>query len=549
MAGAGASTVHVPPLPKKLRAEPHEEEIGPGKPYADAAAFNADHSRWEQERDARVQQMAERQRAQKKLHEQTRGERDRSARQRPADDNVRREQQRQQQQSAVRMESLTTPTFKLFFLLANLTRMVVDESASGVKERLWSVWEGLLGRRPPSSATVDYVAIDNPRLTLGDRILDDNLQSSQRVAKLLEAGVDRDDLLRTSKIDFVFIGRPYGESGRGACVQLYTDNAGSPTRVECYDGQWVWNGSRHNFTGRGHAKFSDGEYSNGVWFEYRLMQGTRVRNGQEEVVERSERAKNFIKLGQPAMANFVDLDHKNEEEEMDEWLCTFVFNDDGRILDDCELTDALLLEWRASSEYRDFRAFHEVYTKPLWCVSEELYRTLSEDVIVKNNLTCAGFPQLPYEFARDALWSHLCDSHSQAQELKAMRAEHERLKYKIPGIEFWEGLYQKRSPASRRRLYATNYEQLLEGCRLTRDGHDQASELPAMYASKERLAGQIDRLSEKIADQVRPIWKAMSPFEVLMNAPLYKCDTGSNYDEHSLQQFARQERCSQIIKY
>ena len=77
---AGASTVHVPPLPKKLRAEPHEEEIGPGKPYADAAAFNADHSRWEQERDARVQQMAERQRAQKKLHEQTRGERDRSAR-------------------------------------------------------------------------------------------------------------------------------------------------------------------------------------------------------------------------------------------------------------------------------------------------------------------------------------------------------------------------------------------------------------------------------------------------------------------------------------
>ena len=116
------------------------------------------------------------------------------------------------------MESLTTPTFKLFFLLANLTRMVVEESASGVKERLWSVWEGLLGRRPPSSATVDYVAIDNPRLTLGNRILDDNLQSSQRVAKLLEAGVDRDDLLRTSKIDFVFIGRPYGESGRGACV-------------------------------------------------------------------------------------------------------------------------------------------------------------------------------------------------------------------------------------------------------------------------------------------------------------------------------------------
>ena len=95
-------------------------------------------------------------------------------------------------------------------------------------------------------------------------------------------------------------------------------------------------------------------------------------------------------------------------------------------------------------------------------------------------------------------------------------------------------------------------EQLLEGSRLTRDGHDQASELPAMYASKERLAGkstvagQIDRLSEKIAGQIWPKLKAMSPFEVLMNAPLYKCDD-SNYDEITLQRFARQERCSQII--
>ena len=38
----------------------------------------------------------------------------------------------------------------------------------------------------------------------------------------------------------------------------------------------------------------------------------------------------------------------------------------------------------------------------------------------------------------------------------------------------------------------------------------------------------------------------MSPFEVLMNAPLYKCDD-SNYDEITLQRFARQERCSQIV--
>ena len=67
-----------------------------------------------------------------------------------------------------------------------------------------------------------------------------------------------------------------------------------------------------------------------------------------------------------------------------------------------------------------------------------------------------------------------------------------------------------------------------------------------MYASKERLAGQIDRLSEKIAGQIWPKLKAMSPFEVLMNAPLYKCDD-SNYDEITLQRFARQERCSQII--
>ena len=78
-AGAGPSTIHVPPLPDKLRAEPRQEEIGPGRPYANAAAFSADHARWEQERDARRKLMAERLKAQKKVHEQSR---DRTARQR-----------------------------------------------------------------------------------------------------------------------------------------------------------------------------------------------------------------------------------------------------------------------------------------------------------------------------------------------------------------------------------------------------------------------------------------------------------------------------------
>ena len=115
-AGAGPSTIHVPPLPDKRRAEPRQEEIGPGRPYANAAAFSADHARWEQESDARRKLMAERLKAQKKVHEQSR---DRTARQRPPDDGDRREKQRQQQHSSARSQSFKTPTIQLFFQLAN----------------------------------------------------------------------------------------------------------------------------------------------------------------------------------------------------------------------------------------------------------------------------------------------------------------------------------------------------------------------------------------------------------------------------------------------
>ena len=158
-AGAGPSTIHVPPLPDKLRAEPRQEEIGPGRPYANAAAFSADHARWEQERDARRKLMAERLKAQKKVHEQSR---DRTARQRPPDDGDRREKQRQQQHSSARSQSFKTPTIQLFFQLANLTWLVLNSSASGVRERLLSAWEKVLGRRPPPSATIQY-SVREPR--------------------------------------------------------------------------------------------------------------------------------------------------------------------------------------------------------------------------------------------------------------------------------------------------------------------------------------------------------------------------------------------------
>ena len=55
---------------------------------------------------------------------------------------------------------------------------------------------------------------------------------------------------------------------------------------------------------------------------------------------------------------------------------------------------------------------------PLRCVSEDVYRRLEADLIRKNNITCEGFPQLPFQFAYDSLLDRMCRSHERDSELR-----------------------------------------------------------------------------------------------------------------------------------
>ena len=489
-AGAGPSTIHVPPLPDKLRAEPRQEEIGPGRPYANAAAFSADHARWEQERDARRKLMAERLKAQKKVHEQSR---DRTARQRPPDDGDRREKQRQQQHSSARSQSFKTPTIQLFFQLANLTWLVLNSSASGVRERLLSAWEKVLGRRPPPSATIQY-SVREPPSTLGGKIPVDMQQvqreNAQRIVKLQEMGAKKADLDRHF-IDEVFI---RGLFGRGARMYLEEDHRSDEIRVRCYDGHWKREGSFLEFTGRGCVKFSNGEFHDGEFVDGHLVQGfwAFLLNGREEIVKVNRRDvawRTYMEQGQPMMARLTETSDRitHESEAMQNWFeeqrrvpgsyfCIImggIHQRPGTLV----LTDDLLREWRASSGYQTFCKENKW---PLRCVSEDVYRRLDADLIRKNNITCEGFPQLPFQFAYDSLLDRMCRSHERDSELRAM----------------------------------------LRGCShysFTRKDLEEREQ--AREEQIEELNSQIEDLSASILSDLRREVDAMSPYEVLMNAP------------------------------
>ena len=77
----------LPPLPPKLRPKPQRRDVGRGKRYNDAAAFEADLDEWKREKASRKEQVDERERARLKA-------RDRSTRTRPAGDNDRRVRQK-----------------------------------------------------------------------------------------------------------------------------------------------------------------------------------------------------------------------------------------------------------------------------------------------------------------------------------------------------------------------------------------------------------------------------------------------------------------------
>ena len=53
-------------------------------------------------------------------------------------------------------------------------------------------------------------------------------------------------------------------------------------------------------------------------------------------------------------------------------------------------------------------------------VSEDVYRRLDADLIQKKDITCEGFPQLPFQFAYDSLLDRMSRSHERDSELRAM---------------------------------------------------------------------------------------------------------------------------------
>ena len=77
-AGSSSDAVaNVPPEPPKLRSTPQRRgNIGPGKLYADEAAFVADLQAHEQERKERKALMKERERALDKLRDRSKRQRD-----------------------------------------------------------------------------------------------------------------------------------------------------------------------------------------------------------------------------------------------------------------------------------------------------------------------------------------------------------------------------------------------------------------------------------------------------------------------------------------
>ena len=260
----------VPPPPPKLRPTPQERQIGPGKRYADRAAFDADMALFKQEQLVRKAQMAERERAQQKA-------RDRSKRVRPTDDSSRRKLQKWQQNS--RQHSFLTPTVETFFKIACLNR--ISGNGPNVFDRALDQWDTLLGRKAASPETRDTCL---SRSAVYDR--------NQRVADLARAGVNTSDYSIQSDLDTydVYVGdkRAGRRHGKGARMRLDVD--GSSLLISCYDGHWV----NDTFTGRGCAKHQNGDYEDGLFCDGALYDGFRVKQGVLEMVSDLERVRDRL---------------------------------------------------------------------------------------------------------------------------------------------------------------------------------------------------------------------------------------------------------------
>ena len=162
-----------PPLPPRLRKEPQESDVGEGNKYIDRAAFDADMQLWRQEKEAREATMKLRRRALERQREQ---QRDRSGRQRPAEDNERRVKQRREKQAAgsgtdaaavraardqlrtARSRPIPRVTASSYTTLVRLTRSVIDgvrgtdrAAMFSAQDQLVDCWQTILQRPLPDS--------------------------------------------------------------------------------------------------------------------------------------------------------------------------------------------------------------------------------------------------------------------------------------------------------------------------------------------------------------------------------------------------------------
>merc|ERR1712070_772062 len=86
------------------------------------------------------------------------------------------------------------------------------------------------------------------------------------------------------------------------------------------------------FTGRGAARFENGDYFQGVFYQYTLLEGFRVQQGVTEMVERSVLGKHFLATDRPGLANLTDFD-PDEFEWMDIWAQSNGYGEYSRLSD------------------------------------------------------------------------------------------------------------------------------------------------------------------------------------------------------------------------
>ena len=134
-------------------------------------------------------------------------------------------------------------------------------------------------------------------------------------------------------------------------------------------------------------------------------------------------------------------------------------------------------------------------------MSEDLFRSLSVEEIKEGDVACDGFPQLPYQYAYDALLQRFFNDHARVAELKELLKAKDEKEWKKNMLE-------------------RSMEHIFD-------------------------PPQIRELKAQIRSDLCRVINAMSPYEVLMNAPFHETPATSDlldcdlkYDADTLEHFS-----------